>query len=51
MNATFGVYDCVGGKLKVKEKLREAEYFLLSFLGASDNLSKEQKIMWPEGMM
>lgn len=42
---TFVVHDCVGGKLKVKEKLIEVEYFLLNFLGASDNLSKEQKIM------
>lgn len=34
----------------MKEKL-EAEYFLLSFLGASDNLYKEQKMMRPGGMI
>lgn len=34
----------------MKEKLGEAEY-LLSFLVASVNLSKEQKMMCPEGMI
>lgn len=48
---TFVLHGCVGGRLKLmKEKLGEAEY-LLSFLVASVNLSKEQKMMCPEGMI